>query len=125
METIGQFIREKRNARGLSLRRLALQAGITPPFLSDIERGRRFPSEKSRAKLAPLLGVEKGDLDLFDFRKDIPAMIELLQTYPDIQAAFRATMQRIREGTLAPGEFAKLLSEASARGKGTAGTAAT
>lgn len=113
MQTIGQFIREKRTARGLSLRGLALQAGITPPFLSDIERGRRFPSDKSRGKLAPLLGVEKNQLDQFDYRKDLPAMVELMQNYPDVQQAFRYTMQRVREGKLQPAELAKLLSEAS------------
>ena len=110
LHTIGQFIREKRTARGLSLRRVALMAEITPPFLSDIERGRRFPSDNTRKKLAPALGVEKKELDQFDFRKDIPEMTELLQANPDLQIAFRTVMQRIREGKLEPSQMAKMLS---------------
>jgi len=112
VQTIGQFIREKRTARGLSLRSLALRAGISPPFLSDIERGRRFPSDRSREKLAPLLGVEKKQLDQFDYRKDLPAIIELLKNHPDLQKAFRQIVQRIHDGKLQPVELAKLLSGA-------------
>jgi transcriptional regulator with XRE-family HTH domain len=111
VQTIGQFIREKRQAKNLSLRSLALQADITPPFLSDIELGKRFPSEKSRAKLAPLLGVEKEALDRFDYRQDIPYMLDLLRTNPALQEAFRNAMKRVRDGKITANDIADQFSQ--------------
>ena len=40
-EVAGQFIRDQREKHGITLRRLAHEMGITPPFLSDMELGRR------------------------------------------------------------------------------------
>jgi transcriptional regulator with XRE-family HTH domain len=41
---LGEFIREQRSTARLSLRRLSEQAGISNPYLSQIERGLRKPS---------------------------------------------------------------------------------
>lgn len=41
---VGRFIREQRQAAQLSLRKLAKLAGISNPYLSQIERGLRRPS---------------------------------------------------------------------------------
>lgn len=41
---VGRFIREQREAAQLSLRKLAKLAGISNPYLSQIERGLRRPS---------------------------------------------------------------------------------
>jgi transcriptional regulator with XRE-family HTH domain len=49
--SLGQRIRELRDKADLSLRGLAMRIGISSPFLSDIELGRRFPSEEILAKL--------------------------------------------------------------------------
>lgn len=87
-----------------------MQAKITPPFLSDIELGKRFPSEKSRAKLAPLLGVDKEVLDRFDYRRYLPALLELLRTDPKVQEAFCIAMKSVSEGKIGPDELAKRLS---------------
>ena len=46
MKTLGQRIRELREEKDFSLRELAKKSGVTAPFLSDIELGRRYPSEK-------------------------------------------------------------------------------
>jgi transcriptional regulator with XRE-family HTH domain len=53
--SLGQRIHELRGKAGLSLRKLADQIGISSPFLSNIELGRRFPSEEILAKLAHTL----------------------------------------------------------------------
>lgn len=42
----GRLIRQKREARGLSLRRLAKEMGVSAPFLCDLERGNRNWTEK-------------------------------------------------------------------------------
>lgn len=41
---LGKFIRQKRRAARLSLRKLAQLAGVSNPYLSQIERGLRRPS---------------------------------------------------------------------------------
>src|SRR6516165_1090822 len=41
---LGEYIREQRAAARLSLRRLSERAGISNPYLSQIERGLRKPS---------------------------------------------------------------------------------
>jgi transcriptional regulator with XRE-family HTH domain len=43
---VGRYIREQRHQAELSLRKLASQAGVSNPYLSQIERGLREPSEK-------------------------------------------------------------------------------
>ena len=54
---IGEFIRDlRRNAR-ISLRQLAQQAGVSNPYLSQIERGLRKPSAEVLAQLASALRV--------------------------------------------------------------------
>ena len=54
---IGQFIRDlRRNAR-ISLRQLAEQAGVSNPYLSQIERGLRKPSAEVLSQLASALRV--------------------------------------------------------------------
>jgi transcriptional regulator with XRE-family HTH domain len=49
--SLGQRIHELRDEADLSLRELAKKIGVSAPFLSDIELGRRFPSEEILAKM--------------------------------------------------------------------------
>ena len=44
VESLGDYLREQRIAARLSLRQLAEQAGVSNPYLSQIERGLRKPS---------------------------------------------------------------------------------
>lgn len=54
---IGAFIREQRQLAELSLRRLADLAGVSNPYLSQIERGLRKPSAEILQQLAKALEV--------------------------------------------------------------------
>src|SRR5579883_3307378 len=56
-------VRVYREWRGLAARELASRAGISAGHLSDIENGRRAPSQEMRAKLAGALGIEPEDLE--------------------------------------------------------------
>ena len=69
--SLGQRIHELRDKADLSLRKLANQIGISGPFLSDIEPGRRFPSEEILAKLAGALEVSPDELEQYDTRASI------------------------------------------------------
>ena len=44
MREVGEFIREQRRQAHLSLRKLSDLAGVSNPYLSQIERGLRHPS---------------------------------------------------------------------------------
>jgi transcriptional regulator with XRE-family HTH domain len=54
---IGEFIREQRQLAEMSLRRLADLAGVSNPYLSQIERGLRKPSAQILQQLAKALQV--------------------------------------------------------------------
>ena len=52
---LGKFIREQRDLSRLSLRRLSDLAGISNPYLSQIERGLRKPSAEILQQIAKAL----------------------------------------------------------------------
>lgn len=54
---LGSFIREQRNSARLSLRRLSELAGISNPYLSQIERGLRRPSAEILQQIARALRI--------------------------------------------------------------------
>jgi transcriptional regulator with XRE-family HTH domain len=54
---LGERIRERRQAMGLSLRDLAAQAGVTASFLSQVERGATSPSIDSLRRISAALNV--------------------------------------------------------------------
>ena len=54
---LGAFIREQRSTARLSLRRLSELAGISNPYLSQIERGLRRPSAEILQQIAKALRI--------------------------------------------------------------------
>jgi transcriptional regulator with XRE-family HTH domain len=54
---LGDYIREQRNAAQLSLRQLAATAGVSNPYLSQVERGLRKPSAEILAQIAKALRI--------------------------------------------------------------------
>ena len=54
---LGEFIREQRSSSRLSLRRLSELAGISNPYLSQIERGLRKPSAEILQQIAKALRI--------------------------------------------------------------------
>jgi transcriptional regulator with XRE-family HTH domain len=54
---IGAFIKDLRNKSRISLRQLAEQAGVSNPYLSQIERGLRKPSAEVLQQIAGALRV--------------------------------------------------------------------
>ncbi|MGD1011778.1 MAG: helix-turn-helix transcriptional regulator [Acidimicrobiales bacterium] len=54
---LGEFIRQQRNSARLSLRRLSDIAGISNPYLSQIERGLRKPSAEILQQIAKALRI--------------------------------------------------------------------
>jgi len=61
-DTLGKNIKIFRTRRGLSQADLAEKADISIPFLSNIERGIKYPRPDMLAKMASSLGVEVNEL---------------------------------------------------------------
>src|SRR5580704_18009434 len=59
---LGSFIREQRGTNRLSLRRLSDMAGISNPYLSQIERGLRRPSPEILQQIAKALRISAESL---------------------------------------------------------------
>ena len=109
-KSLGERIKELRLAAEVSLRQLAAQAGITPPFLSDIELGRRFPSEDVLQTLAKLLKVPVDDLKRCDIREPISEMKRMVQEDARWGVAFRTMAERFKAGNLTPDDLIKRVS---------------
>jgi transcriptional regulator with XRE-family HTH domain len=102
---LGAFIREQRNNARLSLRRLSDLAGISNPYLSQIERGLRKPSAEILQSIAKALRIsaetlyiQAGILEERDGDHDLPGEIlrdpfiteDQKQTLIRIYSSFRA-----------------------------------
>ena len=89
---LGEFIREQRRMAEMSLRKLSEVAGISNPYLSQIERGLRKPSADILQQIArglsisaETLYVQAGILDERSERSDLVAAIRSAPELNDIQ----------------------------------------
>lgn len=64
----GRFIEKKRKAIGMTLRGLASELNIAPAFMSDIEKGHRYPPQKEKLyEMAKILHLNEEDTNtMFD-----------------------------------------------------------
>src|SRR5437764_5657082 len=100
---VGDFIRDlRRNAR-ISLRQLAAQAGVSNPYLSQIERGLRKPSAEVLQQLAsalrvstPMMYLRAGLLDALD-AKEGHGVLAAIAADPDLTNAQKQSLTQIYE----------------------------
>ena len=59
---LGEYIRNQRNGAHMSLRRLSTLAGVSLPYLSQIERGLRRPSAEIMQAIAKALRISANTL---------------------------------------------------------------
>jgi transcriptional regulator with XRE-family HTH domain len=69
---MGDRLREARQARGMSLRTLAEQLGVSPSLISQVETGRARPSVSTLYAIANELGVSLDELLFVDARLASP-----------------------------------------------------
>jgi transcriptional regulator with XRE-family HTH domain len=62
LRNVGDYIREQRHAAQVSLRQLAKAAGVSNPYLSQIERGLRKPSAEILQQIAKGLRISAEQL---------------------------------------------------------------
>jgi transcriptional regulator with XRE-family HTH domain len=82
VRNLGDYIREQRNSAQISLRQLAKLAGVSNPYLSQIERGLRKPSAEILQQIAKALRisaealyVQAGILDERYGDSDVPTAV--------------------------------------------------
>jgi transcriptional regulator with XRE-family HTH domain len=83
-ESFGEYIKARREILGKSIRGLAQELGMTPVYLSDIEKGNRYAPEKYLERMIEILRISGDDIDFFydlagKSRNDIfPDLIEYI-----------------------------------------------
>lgn len=96
---LGSFIREQRSSVRLSLRRLSDLAGISNPYLSQIERGLRKPSAEILQQIARALGISAETLyvraGILDPREDAPDLVEEIRHAAGITEDQKTTLIKI------------------------------
>jgi transcriptional regulator with XRE-family HTH domain len=118
-KAFGQTIREMREAQDLGLRAAAERLGISPAYLSRIERGKeRPPKPELVKKIARLLG---GDADLLFRLADSsdPDIAEYMNLVPNVPEFVRTAMAM----RLTSDDFDELINELKRRGPSIRGSA--
>jgi transcriptional regulator with XRE-family HTH domain len=92
-EVLGRRLRDLRADRDETLAQTAERAGISPQYLSEIERGRKEPSSEMIAALAGALDTTLADLTL--------AVTEDLRRLAGVGAGTRAALSRAAENRTA------------------------
>ncbi len=98
----GQMLREKRLAKGCSLRSFAKLVDVSPTYLSQVEQGNVLPPTADRVKrMAELLGENVDEWTALAGRlaEDLPEIIHEQSTaVPDLLRAVRGlTAEQLRE----------------------------
>jgi transcriptional regulator with XRE-family HTH domain len=84
---IGEYIRQQRNNAKISLRQLARQAGVSNPYLSQIERGLRKPSAEILQQIAKGLRISAEALYVQAGILDLPtggAVVDAVRADPEL-----------------------------------------
>ena len=108
--SFGETIREMREAQGMGLRTAAERLGISPAYLSRVERGKERPPRPDLVKrMAALLGgspdllfrlAESTDPDLAEYIHLVPNVPEFLRTARELKLTsedFEALIEEVRQ----------------------------
>ncbi len=105
-EKFGEFIRHEREAKGIKLREMARQIGVSATFLSKVETEDWMPGEDKLRKIAEVIGCDADDLlaragrvpsELTDIIRQHPhrhEMVALLRTTKGLTAEEMAKLVR-------------------------------
>jgi transcriptional regulator with XRE-family HTH domain len=97
---LGGFIRRQRELQELSMRQLADLVGISNPYLSQIERGLREPSERVLEAIAENLELSAEALHEHggragDAAEEEPAVVAAIRADPKLTARERQALLEI------------------------------
>jgi transcriptional regulator with XRE-family HTH domain len=93
-KTLGNRIRELREKLDLSLRDFAKRVGNTPAHISDIELGRRNPSDDLLQKMSTVLDEPVEDLRKYDTRAPVEELKRRIESDPAYGFALRTLTEK-------------------------------
>ena len=98
---VGDFIREQRSAARVSLRELARNAGVSNPYLSQVERGLRKPSAEILAAIARGLKISAETLyeqaGILDRRSGNPDTVAAIRSDEALSERHKAVLLELYE----------------------------
>lgn len=109
-QSLGDRIKELRLGQGVSLRKFAEKIEITPSFMSDIELGRRYPSDDVLKTIAKHLNVPFEELKSFDVRESLTEIRKMVHEDRRWGLAFRMVEEQAKQQGLTAEEMMKRLS---------------
>jgi transcriptional regulator with XRE-family HTH domain len=104
---LGEIIRQQRELAELSMRQFAQLAGISNPYLSQIERGLRAPSEQVLEGIASALKVSADTLyhqagvSPPGEEDESSAVLDAIATDPHLTARQRSALKEVYEAFVA------------------------
>jgi transcriptional regulator with XRE-family HTH domain len=105
-KSLGTRIRELREERDLSLREFAKKLdAISPAHVSDIELGRRFPSDELLVKMARILAVPLSELKSLDLRPRMEELKRLVESNP----VYGMALRKLADKEISPEDLLKLI----------------
>ena len=113
MKPLGERIRELREKHDLSGRELAKKIKVSAPFLSDVELGRRHPSDDVLKAIAVALGTTLEDLKRHDARPPVQELKRIAASNPAMGFALR----RVVDEGVSPDKLLEFLKHHGRGGK--------
>jgi len=110
---LGEIIRQQRELAELSMRQFAELAGISNPYLSQIERGLRAPSEQVLDGIARALKLsadalyEQAGMTPPGEEEHESAVLEAIATDPQLTARQRTALREVYGAFVAVGPSAR------------------
>jgi transcriptional regulator with XRE-family HTH domain len=105
--SLGEIIRHRREQAELPVRRLASMVGISGPYLSQIERGLRAPSERVLRGIADALRTTADALrgEAGPDRDTVPAVLSAIAADPRLSARQRQALTEVYRAFVAAGGY--------------------
>lgn len=94
MNALGKEIRRLREEQGISLRELAKRLDVSAAFLSDVELGRRYPSDDVLKEIAKRLKTKYKKLKEFDNRAPVEELKQAAENDLEFGHALRAVIEK-------------------------------
>ena len=115
-QTFGSYVREKRMARGLSLRGLAAKLEVSPVYMSNMENDRRpAPTKEKMDRLIEILGLCQADTELL---LDLAAKSKTQRVSADLpEYIVRAALRTAKEVDATDEEWQEFIDRITQRGK--------
>lgn len=117
-KTFGQCIRKRREELGLSVRALASKIGMSPVYLSDIERGNRNAptganvKKNYMSKLIQELQIGKDEISAFyDMAEATKGRYVDISSYLDRNENARLALRLANEGDIPDEEWLKFIAQ--------------